>query len=127
SGSVHPGDRIRVLPSGRESQVARIVTADGDLEVAVAGQSVTLTLTSEIDVSRGDVLAAGDAPPEVADQFEATVIWMHDEPLLQGRSYLMKIGTRTVSATIAPLKYKINVNTLEHTAAERLELNDIGV
>ena len=127
SGSVHPGDRIRVLPSGRESQVARIVTADGDLEVAVAGQSVTLTLTSEIDVSRGDVLAAGEAPPEVADQFEATVIWMHDEPLLQGRSYLMKIGTRTVSATIAPLKYKINVNTLEHTAAERLELNDIGV
>ncbi len=127
SGTVRQGDRIRALPSGRESRVARIVTADGDLAVAVAGQSVTLTLDSEIDVSRGDVIATADAPPEVADQFEATLVWMHDEPMLQGRSYLMKIGTRTVSATIAPLKHKINVNTLEHTAAERLELNDIGV
>jgi len=127
SGVIRPGDRIRVLPSGRESRVSRIVTSDGDLQAAVAGQSVTLTLDSEIDISRGDVIAAGDAPPQVAGQFEATLIWMHDEPMLQGRSYLMKIGARTVSVTVAPLKHKINVNTLEHTAAERLELNDIGV
>ncbi len=126
-GTVSRGDRIRVLPSGRESTVARIVTADGDLERAVAGQSVTLTLSSEVDVSRGDVIAAGDAPPQVASQFEATIVWMHDEPMLQGRAYLMKTGTRTVTATIAPLKHKINVNTLEQLPAERLELNDIGV
>ncbi len=116
SGSVKQGDRIRVLPSGREGRVTRIVTADGDLPAAVSGQSVTLTLDSEIDVSRGDVIAAGDSPPQVADQFEATIVWLHDEPMLQGRAYL-----------ISPLKHKINVNTLEHTAAERLELNDIGV
>ena len=127
SGSVHPGDRLRVLPSGRECHVARIVTAGGDLETAVAGQSITVTLDAEVDVSRGDVLAAGDAPPQVADQFEATVVWMHAEPMLQGRAYLMKAGTRTVSATVAPLKHKINVNTLEQVPAERLELNDIGV
>jgi bifunctional enzyme CysN/CysC len=127
SGSVARGDRIRVLPSGRESQVARIVTAAGDLERAVAGQSVTLTLTSEVDVSRGDVIASGAAPPQVASQFEATIVWMHEEPMLQGRAYLMKTGTRTVTATITPLKHKINVNTLDELPAERLELNDIGV
>ncbi|HUA89798.1 MAG TPA: adenylyl-sulfate kinase, partial [Steroidobacteraceae bacterium] len=126
-GRVRPGDRVRVLPSGREAQVARIVTAGGDLPAAVAGQSVTLTLTSEVDVSRGDVIAAGDAPPQVASQFEATIVWMHEEPLLQGRAYLMKCGARTVSATIAPIKHKINVNTLDELPAERLELNDIGV
>ncbi len=127
SGSVRPGDRVRVLPSGRESAVARVVSADGDLPVAVAGQSVTLTLTSEVDVSRGDVIAAGAAPLQVASQFEATVVWMHEEPMLQGRAYLMKAGTRTVTATIAPVKHKINVNTLDELPAERLELNDIGV
>jgi bifunctional enzyme CysN/CysC len=127
SGAVHPGDRIRVLPSGRESTIARIVTADGDLAAAAAGRSVTLTLADEIDVSRGDVLAAADAPPAVADQFEATLVWMHDEAMLQGRAYLMKIGTRTVTATVAPLKYKVDVTSLEHVAAERLELNEIGV
>jgi len=127
SGVVRPGDRVRVLPSGREAQVARIVTADGDLEAAVAGQSVTVTLSSETDVSRGDVLAAGDAPPQVANQFEATLVWLHEEPMLQGRSYLMKAGTHTAQATISPLKHRINVNTLEHAAAEKLELNDIGV
>ena len=126
-GTVTKGDRIRVLPSGRESTVARIVTADGDLDHAVAGQSVTLTLASEVDVSRGDVIAAAEGPPQVASQFEATVVWMHDEPMLQGRAYLMKTGTRTVTATITPLKHKINVNTLEQLPAERLELNDIGV
>jgi bifunctional enzyme CysN/CysC len=127
SGRVRPGDAVRVLPSGRESRVARVVTADGDLECAVAGQSVTLTLAAEVDVGRGDVLAASAAPPPVAGQFEATIVWMHDEPMLQGRAYLMKAGTRTVCATLAPLKYKINVNTLEQLPAERLELNDIGV
>jgi bifunctional enzyme CysN/CysC len=127
SGSIARGARIRVLPSGRESRVARIVTAGGDLETASAGQSVTVTLDSEVDVSRGDVLAAADSPPQVASQFEATIVWMHEEPMLQGRAYLMKAGTRTVSATIAPLKHRIDVNTLEHAPAERLELNDIGV
>ncbi len=128
SGIVEPGDRVRVVPSGRESRVARIVTADGDLDVAIAGQSITLVLESEIDVSRGDVLvAAGEVPPQTADQFAATLIWMHDEPMLPGRTYLLKIGTQIVSATVAPLKYQINVNSLEHVAAEKLELNDIGV
>jgi len=127
SGSVRPGDRIRVLPGAGESEVARIVTADGDRAGAVAGESITLTLKSEIDVARGDVIAAASAPPQVAAQFEATIIWMHDEPMLQGRSYLMKCAARTVGATITPLKHRINVNTLERTAAERLELNDIGV
>jgi bifunctional enzyme CysN/CysC len=88
---------------------------------------VTLTLADEIDVSRGDVLAAAAAPPAVANQFEATIIWMHDEPLLQGRAYLLKVGTKTVTATVAPIKYRVNVNTLEHLAAKKLELNDIGV
>jgi bifunctional enzyme CysN/CysC len=126
-GTVSPGDRVKVLPSGRESRVARIVTLDGDLERAVAGQSVTLTLEDEVDVSRGDVLAAADAPPAVADQFETTIIWMADEPMLPGRPYWMKIGTRQVSATITEPKYKVNVNTLEHLAAKKLTLNEIGV
>jgi bifunctional enzyme CysN/CysC len=127
SGSVKKGDRIRVLPSGHQSQVGRIVTADGDLECAVAGQSVTLMLDQQIDISRGDLIASSDSLPQVADQFEATIVWMHEEPMLQGRAYLMKLGTRTVSATVTPLKHTINVNTLEHVPAERLELNDIGV
>jgi bifunctional enzyme CysN/CysC len=127
SGSVRTGDTVRALPSGRQSRVTRIVTADGDLDSAVAGQSVTLALADEIDVSRGDVLAAADAPPGVADQFEATIVWMHQDPMLQGRSYLMKIGANTVTATVTPLKYKVNVNTLEHVAAQTLDLNDIGV
>ncbi len=127
SGRIATGERVRVLPSGRESRVARIVTADGDLDAALAGQSVTLTLAAEIDVSRGDVLAVADDPPQVADQFEATIVWLHEEPMLQGRAYLMKSGSRTVSATITPLKHRVNVNTLEHEPAERLELNDIGV
>ena len=127
SGCVRKGERVRVLPSGRESRIARIVTAGGDLDSAAAGQSVTVTLDSEIDVSRGDVLAAADSPPQVASQFEATVVWLHEEPMLQGRAYLMKSGTCTCSATLAPIKYKINVNTLEHSPTERLDLNDIGV
>lgn len=126
-GSIKPGDAIRVLPSGKESKVARIVTSDGDLDKAISGQSITLTLTDEIDISRGDVIAATDCPPSVADQFEATIVWMSEEPMLPGRPYLMKIGTRTVTVTISMLKHKVNVNTLEQIAVTKLELNEIGV
>jgi bifunctional enzyme CysN/CysC len=126
SGMVRRGDALRVLPSGRTSTVLRVLTG-GEAEVGVAGQSITLTLADEIDVSRGDVLAAAGQPPEVANQFEATIMWMHDEPLLQGRAYLMKVGTKMVTATVAPIKYRVNVNTLEHLAAKKLDLNDIGV
>ena len=127
AGSVRPGDPVRILPSGRTSHVARIVTFDGDLAVAVAGQSVTLTLTDEVDCSRGDVIAAAAGPPEAADQFEATLIWMSDEPMLPGRPYLLKLATQTVSAQVQPPKYQVNVNTMEHLAARTLELNAIGV
>jgi bifunctional enzyme CysN/CysC len=127
SGTIVPGTKVRVLPSARDSRVARIVTMDGDLDRAVAGQSVTLTLEDEIDVSRGDVLAATDALPGVADQFDTTLIWMADEPMLPGRPYWMKIGTKTVTATITEPKHKVNVNTLEHLAAKKLALNEIGV
>ena len=126
-GSVKPGDRIRVQPSGRESTVERIVTADGDLPLAVAGQSITLTLADEIDISRGDMISDAEKPAEVADQFEATLVWMGEEPMLPGRAYVMKIGTRSVSATITEPKYKVNVNTLQHLAAKTLDLNEIGV
>ncbi|HSY95399.1 MAG TPA: sulfate adenylyltransferase subunit CysN [Steroidobacteraceae bacterium] len=126
-GAVRRGDSLRVLPSGRTTTVARVFTGEGEASVGFAGQSVTLTLADEIDVSRGDVLAAAGAPPAVANQFEATIIWMHDEPLLQGRAYLLKVGTKTVTATVAPIKYRVNVNTLEHLAAKKLELNDIGI
>jgi len=126
-GTLSPGEKVRVLPSGRESRVARIVTLDGDLDRAVAGQAVTITLEDEIDVSRGDVLSTTTSPPAVADQFDVTIIWMADEPMLPGRPYWMKIGTRQVSATITEPKYKVNVNTLEHLAAKKLELNEIGV
>ncbi|MCB1458291.1 MAG: sulfate adenylyltransferase subunit CysN [Nitratireductor sp.] len=127
SGAISPGDRIRVQPSGRESTVARIVTLDGDLERAVAGQSVTLTLNDEIDISRGDVVSSALSPAEVADQFETTLLWMADEPMLPGRPYLLKIGTKTLLATITAPKYQVNVNTFEHVAATKLELNEIGV
>ena len=127
SGTVKPGDRIRVQPSGSESTVARIVTASGDLPLAVAGQSITLTLTDEIDISRGDVISSADSPAEVADQFEATLVWMGEEPMLPGRPYLLKLGTRTVSATITEPKYKVNVNTMAHLATKKLDLNEIGV
>ena len=127
SGTVAPGDGIRVLPSGKQSKVARIVTHDGDLDEAVAEQAVTLVLEDEIDISRGDVISRNDSPPMVADQFETTIVWMNEDPMLSGRTYLMKVGTRTVSATVAQPKYKVNVNTLEHQAAKTLELNEIGV
>ena len=126
-GVVRTGERVRVLPAGRETRVARIVTFDGDRDQAVAGEAVTLTLTDEVDASRGDMIVQADAPPQVADQFEATVIWMAEEPMLRGRNYLMRCATSLAGATVAPLKYKVNVNTLEHVAATRLQLNEIGV
>jgi bifunctional enzyme CysN/CysC len=127
SGVLGVGDPVRVLPSGRQSKVARIVTQDGDLERAVAGQSVTLTLEHEIDVSRGDVIAAASSPPGVADQFQATVIWMHEEHMLPGRPYLMKIGATLLNASVTDLRHRVNVNTMEHAAAKQLELNEIGL
>ncbi|PZU07225.1 sulfate adenylyltransferase subunit CysN [Sphingomonas sp.] len=127
SGSVKPGDAVRILPSGKTSSISRIVTLGGDLEEAIAGQSVTLTLADEVDCSRGDVIAIADNPPQAADQFESTIVWMADEAMLPGRSYWLKLGTQTVSATIAAPKYQVNVNTLEHLAAKTLELNAIGV
>ncbi len=126
-GTVRPGDEVRVLPRDTRSTIERIVTYDGDLDAAVAGQAVTLTLADEIDASRGDMLAAADAPPGVADQFEATVVWMADDPMYRGRNYLMRIGSQIATATIAPLKYKLNVDSREHLAATKLELNEIGV
>ncbi|MFN9250833.1 MAG: adenylyl-sulfate kinase, partial [Brevundimonas sp.] len=118
---------VKVLPGGAVSRVARLVTADGDLDRAVAGQSVTLTLTDEIEVSRGAVLAAADAPLEVADQFEATLVWMDEEPLLPGRPYLIRLGTRQAGVQVTDLKHRVNVNTLEPQPATRLELNAIAV
>ncbi len=127
SGTVKPGDAIKSLPSGRTSKVERIVTMDGDLDQAVAGQSVTLTLEDEIDISRGDVISEAGNPPEAADQFQTTILWMADDAMLPGRPYLLKIGATTVSAQITEPKYKINVNTLEHQPAKSLELNEIGI
>ncbi len=127
SGTIKPGDAVRVLPSGKTTTVTRIVTQDGDLAEAVAGQSVTLCFADEVDCSRGNVIAAADTPPEVSDQFEATFVWMDDEPLIPGRGYWLKLGTQTVSATVQPPKYVINVNSMEHLAAKTLELNAIGL
>ncbi|MBA3896054.1 MAG: sulfate adenylyltransferase subunit CysN [Sphingomonadaceae bacterium] len=127
SGGVKPGDVVRVLPSGKTSAVARIVTKDGDLEEAVASQSVTLTLADEIDCSRGDVISVADAPPQVADRFEATIVWMADEPLMPGRGYWMKSAALTLTATVQQPKYRLNVDTMEHLAARTLDLNAIGV
>ena len=127
TGAVKPGDAIRVLPSGKTSTVKSVVTLDGELGEAVAGQSVTLTFADEIDCSRGDVIAAADNPPQAADQFESTIVWLNDEPLHVGRAYWLKLGTQTVSATIREPKYTVNVNTMEHAACKTLELNAIGV
>ncbi len=126
-GVVRAGDAVVVMPSGRNTTVARIVSADGDLEQAVANQSITLTLADEVDASRGDVISSAELPAQAADQFEATVVWMSDAPLLRGRNYLLKIGAKTVTATVAPIKHKLNIETMEHVAAEQLALNEIGV
>lgn len=127
TGSVKPGDAIRVLPSGKTSTVTKIVTLDGDLDEAVAGQSVTICFDDEIDCSRGSVISVADTPPEVSDQFEATIVWMDDDPLHVGRSYWLKLGSQMVSTTVQQPKYTVNVNTMEHLAAKTLELNAIGV
>ena len=137
SGSVAVGDAIRVVPSGKTSTVSRIVTMgqnwggqnfkDGDLDMAVAGQSVTLCLSDEVDCSRGDVISLADTPPQVADRFEASLVWMADEAMIAGRAYWIKLGTQTASATIAAPKYQVNVNTMEQMAVKTLELNAIGV
>ncbi len=127
TGSIRAGDEIVVAASGKTSRVGRIVTMDGDLPEAIAGQAVTLSLEDEIDISRGDLLVTPQARPEYADQFEARVVWLHDEALLPGRSYLLKCGTATVPAQVSTLKYKVNINTLQHEPARQLELNEVGV
>ncbi|PPK39870.1 adenylyl-sulfate kinase [Pseudomonas laurylsulfatiphila] len=127
AGSVSVGDRIRVLPSGHQSEITGILGSAGEQQQALCGQAVTLTLKDEIDISRGDMIVLADAPAAVADQFEATLVWMDEEPMLPGRPYLMKIGCRTVSMSCASLKHRVDVNSLEHLAAKTLELNGIGV
>jgi bifunctional enzyme CysN/CysC len=127
TGSVRAGDKIRVLPSGKTSTITRVVTYDGDLEEAVAGQSVTVCFADEIDCSRGSVISVADNPPQTADQFEATFVWMADEAMVPGRAYWLKVGTQMVSATVQEPKYEVNVNTMEKLAAKTLELNSIGV
>jgi bifunctional enzyme CysN/CysC len=127
SGSVAPGDRLKVLPSGRECRVSRVIEADGDLDRAASGRSVTLTLSEEVDVSRGDLLAAAAAAPEIADHFECSLVWMDEEPLLPGRSYLLKLGARTVGASVTTLKHAVDVNTFDPIPAKTLKLNEIGV
>jgi bifunctional enzyme CysN/CysC len=126
AGGVKPGDEIVALPSGRRSTVARIVTADGDLARASAGQAVTLTLGDELDISRGDVIAAAHSPPQVADQFAVHLLWLGEHALLPGRPYWLKIGARTVGATVTEIKHKVDVNTQEHLAAKHLELNEVA-
>ena len=126
AGSVAPGDEVVVLPSGRRTTVQRIVTADGDLDRAVAGQAITLTLAEEVDVSRGDVIAAAGDPPQVADQFAAHLLWMGEQTLLPGRAYWLKIGARTVIAQVTDIKHKVDVNTQAELAARHLDLNDVG-
>ena len=125
-GIIRPEDDIRVLPSGKQSKIARIVTMDSDLDEAVSGQSVTLTLTDEIDISRGDVIATSETPSEISDQFDTTIIWLSEEPMLPGRSYRMKTSSRLVSATVNAPKHKTDVNTLQKLPAKTLQLNEIG-
>ena len=127
AGSVRPGDRVRLAPSGQSAEVGRIVTRDGDLPVAGTGQAVTLTFTHEVDCSRGDVVAAADHPVEVADQFEVDLVWMSADEMLPQRPYLLKMGARTATATVTDLKYRVDVNTLAKEAAKTLPLNGIGV
>ena len=126
SGTIKPGDPIRVQPSGKTSSIDRIVTKEGDLDQAIAGQAITLTLKDEIDISRGDVISTTETPASSANQFESTIVWMNDEPLLPGRQYLLKCGTSTSTATITDIKHEINVDTLEHIASKKLEMNNIG-
>ena len=127
TGRIKVGDAVRILPSGKTSTISRIVTLGSDLDEAVAGQSITLCFADEIDCSRGDVIAIADAPPEVADQFEAHIVWMDDEAMMPGRGYWLKLGTQSVTAKVRAPKYALNVNSGEQLAAETLDLNAIGV
>lgn len=127
SGRVSVGDRVRIAPSGKTTSIARIVTYDGDRDQAIAGEAVTLVLAEEVDCSRGDVIAAAEDPPEIADQFVAKIVWMADAPLVQGRSYSLKLGTQLVGATVQPPRHVIDVNSQEERPAETLALNDIGL
>ncbi|MCP3735339.1 sulfate adenylyltransferase subunit CysN [Sphingomonas sp. RP10(2022)] len=126
-GRVRVGDAVRIVPSGRTTRIARIVTFDGDRDQASAGEAVTVVLADEVDCSRGDVIAAADAPPEVANQFEATIVWLSDTALVPGRGYWLKSATRTVGATVQPPGHVVDVNTQAQLSAKTLELNDIGV
>jgi bifunctional enzyme CysN/CysC len=126
SGSVRPGDSVAIAPAGTLAAVARIATMDGDLTQAASGQSIALTFSSEVDCARGDMISAAAAPPQIADQIEADLIWMAEEPLLPGRQYLLKVGTRTVPATVQEPKYKLGIDTMERLAAKTLALNEIG-
>lgn len=127
AGQIRPGDRVRVQPSGQESTVARLVHFDGDRDVVPAGQSATVTLTDEVDISRGDLISSADAPAEISDQFECTLVWMDSGMMYPGRPYRVQIGSNRVNATVTSLKYKVDVNTLGHEAANALELNEIAV
>jgi len=127
AGSVKVGDRVAIEPSGRTTEISRIVTMERDLPEAFAGQAVTLTLSEEVDVSRGDVICAADARPILADQFAAHVVWMGEQPLLPGRPYVLRLGTATMEAQVTELKHRVDVNTLQHVAAKHLNLNDVGV
>nr|WP_070961221.1 sulfate adenylyltransferase subunit CysN [Hyphomonas sp. Mor2] len=127
SGTIKPGDRVKTLPSAKETTIERIVVHGGDLDEAVAGQSVTLTFTDEVDTSRGDVICIASDPAEVADQFQARVLWMAEKDMLPGRRYLLKIGAKTVTATVLDLKFGIDVNTIQDKPAKTLGLNDFGV
>ncbi len=126
AGTAAPGDVVRAYPGGREARIARIATMDGDLDRAEAGRSVTLVLDDEIDVSRGHVLAAGPAP-EVGDRFNANLVWFADAPLVAGRRYLLKVGSRSVVASVTALKHRLDVSTMEPVPAKSLSANDIGV
>ena len=126
SGRIKPGDEIVVANSGRKSAVRRIVTMDGDLDEALPGEAVTLTLADEIDISRGDLLSTPSSRPEVSDQFSAHILWMTEDEMLPGRQYLLKIGAKTLPISITELKHKVDVNSLEHMAGKTLALNEVG-
>lgn len=127
SGTVRPGDKIKTLPSAKETTIERIVTYGRELDVATAGQSVTLTFADEVDTSRGDVICAASDPAEVSDQFQSRILWMAEEPMLPGRRYLLKIGAKTVTAQLTGLKFRIDVNDLQDRPAKNLKLNEVGV
>lgn len=127
SGSIKPGDEVVIHPSGKRVHVARIVTADGDLEEATEGDAITLTFAEEVDASRGDVIASPDAAPSTSDQVAAKLIWFDEEEMLPGRAYTVRCGSQTTTATVSALKYKLNVDNLDHVAGKTLEMNEVGL